>query len=210
MNSIEIVILVALVLVFLIQRAKYLRQIDPDLELTWAGRIRVHTMSSSVDQFWAYYIHLGVKNVSRNRATDMLFKVVLWIFPERGGSRFLEIKYPLFPGFHQTELRPERTMEVPIYVGSNYARGLDEELEKWGRPVTHNRCGFYTRILLEYYSNREFLLFLLVPWSWGRIRYKREIDLRYAFEPLERDGESRYVARKWERTGELSEYIQAD
>jgi len=207
MSTTAIVILVAAVVLFVIQRARYLREIEPDLELTSADRIRVDTMSSTVDQSWAYYIYVNVKNVSKNRATDMLFKVVLWIFPERGGARFLEIKYPLFPGFHQTELRPERTMEVPVYVGPNYATGLKEELERWGRPVSHNRCGFYTRILLEYYSNRELLLLLLAPWSGGRIRYKREIDLRYAFEPLERDGRTQYVPRRWDRMG-LSEYIR--
>jgi hypothetical protein len=210
MNSIEIIILVAAILIFLIQRARYLREIEPDLELAWANKITVDKMSQDVDKFWDYYIHVDVKNVSNNRANDMLFKVALKLFPERGRPRFLESKYPLIPGLHETQLRPQRTMQVPIYVGLNYTRGLSEELGKWGKPVTFDACGFHAGIVLEYYSNRDFLLFILVPWSFGRIKYKREIYLEYAFEALQKDGKSTYVARKWDRMGELSEYIQDD
>ena len=100
----EIVVIVAAVLVYLIQRAKYLRDIEPDLELKWTGKIRIVKMSPNLAEFWAYYIDVQVENVSKNRANDMQFNVDLGLFPERGLPDYMQSECPQRPRMHPEEL----------------------------------------------------------------------------------------------------------
>lgn len=76
-----IVLAVAATLAFLIQRARYLREIEPDLELSWPTNIRISQLSHSLKQFWAFYIDIEVENKSRNHAYNLIYEVELSIFP---------------------------------------------------------------------------------------------------------------------------------
>ena len=202
-----VVLALAAIFAFLLQRARYLREIEPDIELTWAKRIRVEEMASSLKECWAYYIDVNVENKSRNHAKDMLFSIELWVFPERGRPRVLQDKFPLIPRLHDSELMAGRTIDIPIYVGLNYTRKLYNQLEDWGKSIGFDVCGFHTIIHLEYYSNRELLLFFLIPWRFGRKKLKRSVSLEYGFAAIQKGDKTVYVARKWEFTGiTLSEW----
>jgi len=202
-----VVLAIAAIFAFLLQRARYLREIEPDLELTWAKRIRVEKMVSFLTEFWAYYIDVNVENKSKNHAQDMLFSVELWVFPERGKPTILQDKFPLIPRLFNPELMAGRASVIPIYVGLNYTRGLYDQLEAWCEPISFDVSGFHTIINLEYYSNRELLLFFLIPWGFGRKKFKRRISLDYGFEAIKEGKKTLYVAKKWEHpTGLLSEW----
>ena len=49
------VLAVAAIFIFLVERARYLREIEPDVELKWPENIQVSQMSQSLKEFWAIY-----------------------------------------------------------------------------------------------------------------------------------------------------------
>ena len=59
------ILALAAILAYLVQRARYLREIEPDLELKWPDGIRVTEMSTTLKESWAFYIDVEVENRSK-------------------------------------------------------------------------------------------------------------------------------------------------
>jgi len=161
-------------LAFLIQRARYLREIEPDLEVEWLGNLRISQMSKTLDKPWSLYIDVQLENKSRNHAHDLRCKVELTVFPVRGRSQAIPSKFYQFPRLHEDELMAERTMVIPVYIGWNYALDLTKTVQSLPNHVIVENAGFHALVIIEYSTRRELILFLLVPWSFGRLKYRRK------------------------------------
>ncbi len=169
-------------LAYLVQRARYLREIEPDLKLKWPNRIRVIEMSTTLKEFWAFYIDIEVENVSRNHAEDLRYEVDLQIFPQRGKARFLREKIHDAVRIHPTDVLAGRKIIIPVYSGSNVARDLQEQLDSWDGSMNVGGTGFMTTVIISYSSKRELLLWFLIPWKLGRVKYTREISGSWGFQ----------------------------
>jgi hypothetical protein len=191
-----IILTIAAILAYLLQRARYLREIEPDLEITWLNRIDEIEVETTLDQRWSMYIPLQVVNKSENHAQDIMSYVDLKLFPDRRKPQYIHPKY--FPWPHGSQLLAGRSKEILVYVGSNFAPDLYDELRKESELINIEQVGFFTTISIEYYSSREFLLFLMLPpWNLGRKKYKRDIILRYYLDKEIKNDKALYSPRVW-------------
>jgi len=94
------ILAIAAVLAYLIQRARYLREIEPDLDLEWPTSIRVGELGSTLQESWAFYIDIEVENVSKNHAEDLRYDLDLHIFPDRTKSTAIRGKFMNFIVFN--------------------------------------------------------------------------------------------------------------
>jgi len=174
------ILAVAAMLAYLVQRARYLREGEPDLELEWPDSIRVVEMSPTLKNFWALYIDIEVKNKSKNHAEDLRYEVELKIFPQRGKPSFLSEKINGILQMHPAEVLAGRKITIPVYHGSNVAINLQKQLNSWDGSMNVKEAGFMATVTISYFSKRELLLwFLGKP---GRIKYTRQISRNWGFQ----------------------------
>lgn len=194
---IGIVLATAALLAYLIQRARYLKENEPDLELIWPEKIRPNQMQPTLKNFWSLYIDLEVVNRSANHACDLRWEIKLDIFPRRGGSRFFGAKYTDTLRLHPKELLAGRRVVIPVYVGWNLYPGLYEQLQAWPDSIEVEDAGFQASITLKYFTRRELLMFApMPPWNWGRKQYKREVQGSWGFV-TNQDTDPPYVSQPW-------------
>lgn len=195
---IGIVLALAALLAYLIQRARYLKETEPDLELIWPENIRLSQMQHTLKNFWSLYIDLEVVNQSKNHADDLQWEAELDIFPQRGGSTCLRAKYIDTLRLHQKELLAGRRIMIPVYVGWNLYRGLYEQLQSWPGSLEVENAGFEASITLKYFTKRELLMWTLMPpWNCGRKQYKRKIKGSWGFI-IDRNIEPPYIPKPWQ------------
>jgi len=191
-----IIVAHAAILAYLLQRARYLREIEPDVELTWTNRFEGIQFKQSLDNFWCFYIPVKVENKSKNHAKDLTFNVELLVFPRRERPNFVKPKY--YPLNFNRNLYARRTEEELVYIGLNFVPDLVDELQPWSSSLDIENAGFDVTIKLEYFSNRELLLFLVQPpWHFGIERYKRELRLRFYFDKISKKGKISYLPIIW-------------
>lgn len=194
-----IVLASAALFAYLIQRARYLREFEPDLELTWPEVIQIIEMPHSLKEFWAVSIDLGVHNISNNPATGLRWQCELEIFPERGRASYIETTFSNYLPISPSEILPGREIVVPVYIGWNLAKGLYEKLHSWEEPIETEKAGFRVSITIEYYSRPEILMFIIWPFGLGRKKYQRDIEGWWGFThgvPT-RSGKPRFVSLPW-------------
>ena len=198
------VLAVAAIFVFLVERARYLREIEPDIELKWPENIQVSQMSQSLKEFWAIYINVEVKNISKNHAEDLDYQVELGIFPQRGKASYINTQFPNRVRTHPAAILAGRSVAVPVYIGWNLIPGLYERLQAETSPLNVTNAGFKASITFSYFSRRELILWLLVPWKLGRVKYKRTILGWWGFES-NKDEAPYYFSKSWQFPKELLE-----
>ena len=169
------ILAIAAILAYLVQRARYLREIEPDLELKWPERIRVVRMGSELREGFSFYIDIELENRSRNHAYGLVYEVDLSIFPERGKPSFIEAKIHDLLKYHQSEILAERKDIIPIYIGTNIELNQWDRLIDWDKEIIINKAGFQANVSIKYFSKRELLLWLLIPWEFGRLKCIRTI-----------------------------------
>jgi len=198
------VLAVAAVFVFLVERARYLREIEPDIELKWPENIQVSQMSQSLKEFWAIYINVEVKNSPKNQVEELDYQVELGIFPQRGKASYINVQFPDFLRTHPASILAGRSVVVPVYIGWNLAPGLYEHLQAEIGPLNVTNAGFKASITFSYFSRRELILWLLVPWRFGRVKYERTISGWWGFE-FNKDVAPYYFSKSWQFPNESLE-----
>jgi hypothetical protein len=189
------ILAVAAILAYLVQRARYLREIEPDLDLIWPTAVRISNFGATLRDFWAFFIDLNVKNCSKNHAINIRYEVELWIFPDRSRPDVIDLRIRDWVPIHPTEILAGRNEVISVYCGSNYALDLGKQMERFEYVPRTEYLGFHATIKLSYYSRRELILcILLPPWSCGRVKYLRKISQRWR---LEKSGKGTFVAVPW-------------
>lgn len=202
------ILAIAAMLAYLVQRARYLREIEPDLELKWPDGIRVARMGSELREGFAFYIDIEVENRSRNHAEDLRYEVDLRLFPNRDKPQFIAVRIHKFLGLHPDEILAGRKAIIPIYVGTNIELSQWDKLIDWGNEIVINKVGFTADIRISYSSKHELLLWFLIPWKFGRLKCIREILGAWSFE-INKKVEPPYVTRYWEHPSIPREVMQS-
>ena len=191
------VLALAALFAYFIQRARYLRETEPDLELTWPNSVRVGQMSHTLKEFWSLHIDVEAENKSKNHAEDLRWEVEVTIFPERGRSYGLVTKYSDILRLHPPKLLAGRRCVIPVYIGWNYAQDLYDQLQSRPGSLEVVDAGFHATVTVNYFTKREFLMFVLCPWNRGREKYKRSIEGWWGFL-IDQNVSPPYVSRPWE------------
>jgi hypothetical protein len=195
------ILAIAAILAYLVQRARYLREIEPDLELKCSDRIRVEKMSRTLKEFWAFSIDVEIDNRSKNHAEGLQYKVDLQISPHRGEPPpvLLGDKIPEYISsipIHPDKVLARRRIVVPVYIGSNFAPDLQKRLNLWDGSLSVEEVGFEATITISYFSKRELILFfLLIPRC--KVKYTREIFMSWMVQ-IDEKNRSLYVSQPWE------------
>ena len=196
------ILAIAFILTYLVQRARYLKEIEPDLVLKPdINRISVKKLERTLKQFWNLYIDIDVTNITTKHAEQLKYDVVLTIWPDRGKpdviiSSFQERIYQ-----HERNVLPNRNMIVPIYVGWNLIPGLQKKIESSNDNLETEKVGMEAEITISYKSKSELLLyFLLPPWYCGRTRYQRKVEIGWYFKKWDKPvGPTIFYATDWDR-----------
>ncbi len=193
------ILALAAILTYLVQRARYLIEIEPNLELSLPSEIRIDKFGETLQDSWDFFIDIIVKNHSKCHAYDIRYEVKLYISPIRGRPDviILKIRDLVPPATHPTELLGEQEKIIPIYCGDNATQDLKYELDRYIDIPKTELLGFEAIVKLTYYSRRELVLFSLIPiWNWGRVKYIRKIEHRWKLErnPI---NSSKFVAVPW-------------
>jgi hypothetical protein len=194
-----VILTLAAILTYLIQRARYLREIEPDLDLTWPTSVRVEQMAPTLKEFWSMYIDIKVVNKSDNHATDLRPVIHLDIFPSRGDGHVLSAELRELLRLHPEDLLARRETVVPVYVACNTLGGdeLYRQIQSWGGAVEVEKAGFEAAITLEYSSHPDLALWVLLPpWNAGRKKYRRTVRGSWGFVVQDR-ADPPYVSRPW-------------
>ena len=202
------ILALAAILAYIVQRARYLREIEPDLELKWPDSIRVVRMSPDLKEGFAFYIDIKIENLSKNHAQDLKCEVDFKIFPHREKPQVIsgKIRPPLL--LLSPEILAERVTSIPIYIGTNIATELWDPLDSWNSKIDSRKAGFTAEININYFGKRELLLWFLVPWKFGRVKYTRSI---FGAWWVEFDARSKppHKTRYWEHPSLPRETIQS-
>ena len=196
----------AAILAFLIQRARYLREIEPDLrlELPHPYDIRISEIGHTLKDRWSFYIYVKVNNRSIiNHAYDVKYKAKLMIFPQRGQSTFIPVdsieRWSLTPS--KSILLAEGHTEIPIYIDPNRAinnRIGREEILNWPGNLEVINIGIHATVTIEYSTSRQFILFVLEPWGFGKKKYSRIESARWKLVKGGGYGPESYKAAFWD------------
>jgi len=173
------VLAIAAILAYLVQRARYLREIEPDLDLEWPNGIRVGQLGHTLREPWSFYIDIKVENVSKNHAEDVRCYLNLYIFPEHVKSEIIRGKIRV-PRFERHDILAGRESTMTVYVGSRIAEGLQKEINSWDGPVNVADAGFIAVVNVTYFSRQELLLWFL--FKRGRVEYNRKISEMWRFQ----------------------------
>jgi len=174
------ILAIAAVLAYLIQRARYLREIEPDLDLEWPTSIRVGELGSTLQESWAFYIDIEVENVSKNHVEDLRYDLDLHIFPDRTKSKAIRGKFIDLYRFQRPEILAGRKYTISVYASPGLSKGLQKHLDSWGSPINVADVGFIAVVTMSYFSKQELLLWFL--WKRGRVEYTRKIYGMWRFQ----------------------------
>ena len=196
----SIVVALGAILAFVVQRARYLREIEQDLEVTWNHEVFLITEEDTLEtlkQEWGIATEVHIENRSnRNHAENLQLKVDLGIYPSRSSSPTIVATYP-----HPYHIRPSvllvgRCVDLPIVFNAFSAPDLHETLRSSGEGLRVEDAGFWARITVEYCTKFEVLLLVISPWKRGRENYARSTTRFWGYaydEPLKPP----YSYRKW-------------
>jgi len=211
MDPLEILIAVvvagAAILAFLVQRARYLREIEPDLELISNEEVSVP------DEEWRMVTRLRMRNTSTsNHAENINLEVEFGVYPSRKDA-FVASVYPepydCIRGSSRPNVvtPPDKLLagrEVGLSVLFYFPSCKSQQLAS----LNLEDAGFWARISVEYWSKPEFLLGLTCFWKllnpsilrhprkWGREKYSRSVQRYWGFEP-DPDPKEPYVYKPW-------------
>ncbi|MGD0354899.1 MAG: hypothetical protein ABSB31_05605 [Dehalococcoidia bacterium] len=188
---------------YFIQRSRYLKEIEPDLDLIWPEKIRIGDLKPSLKDFGHFYIDICILNRSTNHAYDLSHTVDLTIIPQRNRSDAIESKHIELIHVSPKVLLAGRSDIVPIYIGVNsfkYDRSFKNHffnrLQSLPADLRIENAGFMATITFEYFTKRDAVLVLLNPFGGNRIKYHRSIYSRWGFCP-DTSASPPYTSRKW-------------
>lgn len=200
----SIVLPIAAILAFLVQRARYLREIEPDLELHWPETIRIAEISSTYNDFWGFYIDLEIENLSQNHSYDIDYHVDLTIFLKRNKPAIIQTRCSSIIRPYNTCLLASRKMVIPVYCGSNNAEDLQKKLKRYDQVFIKD-SGIESTVTIKYTSQRELLLYTMLPfWDWGKKKYTRKITRYWGFRCQTNTGIP-YSSANWQFPNEALE-----
>lgn len=174
-----VVFALAAILTYLVQRARYLREIEPDLDLGTAS-IKVGKLGPTLKESWSFFIDIEVENVSKNHAEDLRYDLELLIFPDRKKPETIRGKFVDLHRFQLHEILAGRTYPVLVYASPGLSKGLQEKIDSLGSPVNVAEAGFAAIVTMSYFSRRETLLWFL--WKRGRVEYTRQVSEMWRFK----------------------------
>jgi len=174
------ILAIAAILAYLVQRARYLREIEPDLDLVWPASIRVGKLGPTLQESWRFYIDIKVENVSKNHAEDLIYDLELRIFPDRTKPETIRGKFVDLYRFQRHEILAGRTYTIDVYASPGLSKGLQKGLDSRSSPVNVAEAGFAAIVTMSYFSRREMLLWFL--WKRGRVKYTRQISGMWRFQ----------------------------
>ena len=193
--TVSVVVALGVILAFVVQRARYLREIEPDLEVTWNNEVFLITEEDTLEtlkQEWGIATEVHIENRSnRNHADNLELKVDLGIYPRRSSSPAIVATYP-----HPYHIRPSallagRSADHPIFFNAFSEPGLQETMRSYAEGFRVEDAGFWARITVEYCTKFEGLLFVLSPW---KLSYSQLFLWRWRFE---REKYTRSIAQFW-------------
>ena len=188
------VLAIAAFLAYLVQRARYLREIEPDLDLEWPDSIRVGGLGNTLREPWSFYIDIKVENISKNHAENIRYNVNLNIFPNHVKSKIIRGKIYDKLRLHPEDILAGRKGTIPVYASSHLAGDLQKNIESCDSPVNVADVGFMAIVTVSYFSRRETLLWFL--FKLGRVKYAREISGMWRF--LFNEKTKSYVSTPWD------------
>jgi hypothetical protein len=174
------ILVFAAILTYLIQRARYLREIEPDLELKWLNCFRNIRLGSTFNEMWSFYVDIEVENLSGNHARDLEYEVKLDIFPHMGKPQICRCQMYKGSVAHTQELLAKRKTIIPVYIGKNFVKKYMYFENLTGAKTLE--AGFHATIIFSYFSKRELNLGCLVPWRFGKPKYYRKIFAQWYFD----------------------------
>lgn len=196
------ILAVAVVLTYLVQRARYLKEIEPDLVLTTnTGRIRVKEINETLKKSLILYIDIDVKNVTTKHVEQLKYNGRLTIWNERGKPYIITTSFKERVYQHQRNLLPNRNMLVPVYIGWNLIPGLLKKIKSSNGNFETEKIGMEAEITISYKSKGELLLYFLLPiWYRGRARYMRTVTIGWYFKKIiEPVGVPPFYAISWDK-----------
>jgi len=180
--TLTVIAAIAAVLGYFIERARYFRDIEPDLELSPHG-LSLEEMHTTLQESWGFYIYIAVENKSDNPAYDLEYGVNLSIFPQRGRANVMISKHTdMVPGVHERTIRAHRKTVIPIWVGWNNIKNREyfDQILPITVPAPIDQAGFEAHITIIYDAPEKngLTMLLLTPFRFKKT-YTREI--RYGF-----------------------------
>lgn len=203
------ILAIAFLLTYMVQRARYLKEIEPDLVLkTSARKIRVNEIKGNLKQFWNLYIDIDVTNITKKHAEELKYRVDLTIHPDRKKAKIIKSTIPELVYEHPRNLLPERRILVPVYIGWNVAQDLYKKIKSSKDDFETEKVGMEADITICYKSEHELLLHFLLPiWYQGRARYERKVGISWYFEEnIHTDHIPPFIAVSWDKH-DIIEYI---
>ena len=174
------ILAIAAILAYLVQRARYLREIEPDLDLEWPTSIKVGKLGSTLKEPWSFFIDIEVENISKNHAEDLRYDLNLYIFPDHTKSKSIRGKFLDLYRFQRHEILAGRKYPILVYASPGLSKGLQEKIDSWGSPINVEDVGFIAVVTMSYFSRQELLLWFLG--KRGRVEYTREISGMWRFK----------------------------
>lgn len=198
-----IILTIASVLTYFIQRSRYLKEIEPDLDLRWPEKIRIGNLSPRLKDFGHFYIDVYIANRSLNHAYNLSYIVDLTILPQRGKSQAFQSRHIEVVHYSPKELLAGRSAIVPVYIGINSVK-YDMELKNyfydWLQSLPANLriedAGFMATITFEYFTKHDTALLFLNPFRGNRIKHYRSIEDRWGFHP-DTAFSPPYTSKRW-------------
>jgi hypothetical protein len=173
-------------LAFIVQRSRYLRDIEPDIEVEWQST-KFDTGSSDVagtlGSFDTWYIapHIILKNVSSEVAKNVQMNGRMKFHhhdrqyepQEASSDRNSRDTWCTFAGWLVSEVLPGRTVDPWCFLESIKAPA-GREITRADIPI--KGAWFIFEIDVFYFSRRELLTWIVWPFSTGRRKYRRLVS----------------------------------
>ena len=208
-----LVLALAAVLAYLVHRARYLRETDPDLQVTWTGKVtfpppagELHPLSEDLRKGWTFWIELRVENRSQTPGQRLRMEGQLVLDLDRSREKglsgiFEENVWLPFTLHIMPEILPGRTEHCDVLFSSSFLKD-PWRLYNWPEPILTEKVGFWMQFDVEYYTPRELLMFFLWPLGLGRKKCRRRVSGGMKFVPQE-GADQLYEAQPW-RLGETN------
>ena len=156
--STGLILAMGAVYAYFLQRARYLRDIEPDLRFMNEFRVREQYGDSiSID--------FEVTNESSNTGEMVRVSAVVDEIDDDGSFTTLEPRLPIFADKHSRRLLPRRSMTDHFVFLSSKKSGA-----------------YRAKFDLTYVSPREWIVFLVKPWPPFRMKYWRTASLSWTLE----------------------------
>ena len=172
-----IILALAAIFAYLIQRARYIREIEPDLRLTRIVAIEEYNGVKNIQDPWFFNIDIEVENQSNNHACELTYNTLIQIHLFEGDI-VIGLPFPDYLAWDE-EILARRKITVPIHMELNKAK-FASELNEQPELALSDIERYFARIRVKYYTKSELVLFFIAPLR-RRLRYERDFYINWKF-----------------------------